>query len=155
MKAVHLIAFVAGLIFSVGLAIGGMTQPAKVVGFLDIFGDWDPSLAFVMGGALLVNLGVYRLTKSNRDRPVLHTRFHLPEKTGIDARLLGGAALFGIGWGLSGYCPGPALTSLVTGIAPVLVFTGFMALGIYGHTIIKRIAPDLSTPLQNQGGDGE
>jgi uncharacterized protein len=144
------IPFIAGLLFAVGLAIGGMTQPAKVVGFLDLFGDWDPSLAFVMGGALAVNLAVYRFTQAKRERPVLDETFHLPTNTQITARLIIGSALFGIGWGLSGFCPGPALASVVTGTAPVLVFVLFMGLGVYGHALTQRFLASSATA----GGDG-
>ena len=107
-------AFACGLIFAIGLGLAGMTQPAKVIGFLDLTGAWDPSLAFVMGGAVLVGLIAFPLILARR-RPWLGGRFALPERNDIDAPLVAGAALFGMGWGLSGYCPGPALVSLVTG----------------------------------------
>jgi hypothetical protein len=105
------VALVAGLIFGAGLAVSGMTDPAKVLGFLDVSGgSWDPSLAFVMAGAIAVHAPVVRWLR-RRGRPWLGDRVHLPTRTIIDGRLLGGAALFGIGWGLAGYCPGPAVVA--------------------------------------------
>ncbi|NVJ28729.1 YeeE/YedE family protein, partial [Myxococcus sp. AM011] len=108
---------------------GGMTDPAKVVGFLDVAGRWDPSLAFVMAGAL----GTYALLRPfilRRTKPVLAERFPPPPQASVDGRLIGGAALFGIGWGMSGYCPGPALVSLPVGGTPVLLFVGAMLVGM-------------------------
>lgn len=104
-------AFLAGLLFAVGLALGGMTQPAKVVGFLDFFGDWDPSLAFVMGGAVIAHAGTRWIAL--RQRAPLHLeRFAMPTSRKISPSLIGGAALFGVGWALAGFCPGPGLVSL-------------------------------------------
>jgi uncharacterized protein len=123
-------AFLFGVIFGLGLGVGGMTQPTKIIGFLDVAGHWDPTLAFVMGGAVTVSLVLFPLILK-RSRPALAERFVLPVKRRIDVPLLGGAALFGIGWGLSGYCPGPALVSLVTASRPVMVFVVFMAAGLY------------------------
>lgn len=100
-----------GLVFGVGLAISGMTDTAKVLGFLDVTGQWVPDLAFVMGGAALVTLIAFRFILKLK-RPRLNPRFFLPATTVIDGRLLGGAAIFGIGWGVYGYCPGPALAAL-------------------------------------------
>ena len=105
------IAFVSGLTFGVGLAMSGMTDTAKVTGFLDVFGDWIPDLAFVMGGAVLVTVIAFRFVLS-LDQPLLADSFSLPTKTTMDGRLLRGAAIFGIGWGLYGYCPGPAISAL-------------------------------------------
>lgn len=122
-------ALLSGTIFGLGLAISGMANPAKVVGFLDFAGNWDPTLILVMGGALLVTIPTFRFILA-RPRPVLDTSFALPTKTSIDARLLGGAALFGIGWGLSGFCPGPAVVSLTTGLTPVFVFFAAMLSGM-------------------------
>ena len=95
----------AGTLFGLGLAISGMVNPAKVIGFLDITGDWDPTLAFVMGGALLVTIPAFRLILK-RSRPVLADKFELPTKKDVDGRLLAGSAIFGVGWGLAGFCPG-------------------------------------------------
>ena len=110
MKAIALGA-VSGALFGVGLAISGMTQPAKVLGFLDVTGPWDASLAFVMGGAVAVYALAYRLIR-RRSGPLFDAEFHVPASKTIDPPLLVGAALFGIGWGLGGFCPGPALVSL-------------------------------------------
>ena len=130
------IAFFAGLIFAAGLALGGMMDPRKVQGFLDIGalfgwggGTWDPSLAFVMGGALLVSLFTFGTIKSHHV-PWVSARFELPTRRDIDAKLLVGAILFGIGWGIAGYCPGPALASLFTGGADILWFLGAMLPGM-------------------------
>lgn len=103
----------SGVLFSLGLALGGMTRPSKVLGFLDVTGAWDASLAFVMGGALGVYaLGFWRMERWSK--PLFETSFHMPSKHDIDVRLVLGAVLFGAGWGLSGFCPGPALVALVT-----------------------------------------
>lgn len=119
----------AGTLFGVGLAVSGMVDPQKVIGFLDVAGDWDPTLAFVMGGALLVTIPAFRLI-FKRPRPVLVDEFELPTKKGLDTRLLGGSALFGVGWGLSGFCPGPAVTALATGLTPVFAFVVAMIAGM-------------------------
>jgi uncharacterized membrane protein YedE/YeeE len=126
---VALLALAAGLLFGAGLALGGMTDPAVVLGFLDVAGAWNPTLAFVMGGALAVTTLGYRLA-FYRARPLLAGRFSLPRASAIDARLLGGAALFGIGWGLAGYCPGPALASLASAHAGTAVFVLAMLAGL-------------------------
>ena len=118
-------ALASGLIFGLGLAVSGMINPAKVIGFLDVAGDWDPTLAFVMAGALLVAIPAYRLVP-RRGRPVLEEKFSLPEKKAIDAPLLGGSALFGVGWGIVGFCPGPAIAVLGTGLLPVFAFVAAM-----------------------------
>ena len=122
-------AFVAGALFAVGLGVGGMTQPATVLAFLDVAGSWDPSLAFVMVGAVGVYAAAFRLTR-RRSRPVLSDAFAIPARRDVDVRLLVGAALFGIGWGLAGYCPGPGIVSLVTGRADVVVFVTAMLAGM-------------------------
>lgn len=127
------IAVLSGVIFASGLALGGMMDPRKVQGFLDIggltTGRWDPSLAFVMGGALLVSLIVFARIKTG-DRSWFGGRIQLPSRRDIDARLVAGSALFGIGWGLSGYCPGPALASLLIGGADIVCFLAAMAVGM-------------------------
>ena len=124
------VALFAGMIFGLGLAISGMMNPAKVVGFLDVAGRWDPTLAFVMGGALLVTVPAFRLILG-RPRPILADGFALPTNSVLDGRLLGGAALFGVGWGLSGFCPGPAVAALVTGLTPVFAFVTAMLAGMF------------------------
>ena len=132
-----------GVLFGLGLAVSGMTNPAKVIGFLDVSGAWDATLAFVMGGGLVVNFLAYRLTM-RRAQPLLATRYQLPARRDIDLPLVAGSALFGIGWGLGGFCPGPALASLGIGawgggglIEPgVLVFVVSMlaGMGLYSAT---------------------
>ena len=119
---------IAGVLFGVGLAMAQMTDPSKVLSFLDVAGDWDPSLAFVMGGAVLMTLLGFRWAL-RLPKPFAATRFHLPTLNRIDARLLVGAALFGIGWGLTGYCPGPALATLLIGNQEVWWFVPSMLLG--------------------------
>ncbi|MDB4995294.1 MAG: hypothetical protein JWM74_2726 [Myxococcaceae bacterium] len=120
---------VAGALFGIGLAIAGMTRPEKVTGFLDITGAWDPSLAFVMLGAIGVHFVLHRLVL-RRTAPLFDDRFHLPTRRDIDPRLLVGAGLFGVGWGLGGFCPGPALTSAAAGALPALVFVAAMIAGM-------------------------
>jgi uncharacterized membrane protein YedE/YeeE len=128
-----LVALFAGALFGVGLAISGMMNPAKIIGFLDIAGNWDPTLAFVMGGALLVTIPAFRLIL-NRPRPILADGFALPTRSALDTRLLGGSALFGVGWGLSGFCPGPAVAALTTGLTPVFAFVAAMIAGMTVYT---------------------
>ena len=114
-------AFGCGVLFAVGLALAGMTNPAKVIGFLDVAGHWDPTLAFVMGPALAVYALAWRLRRRS-SAPFLGAAYPDLPSRGIDARLLGGAAIFGVGWGIAGYCPGPAIASLtVSAAAPVFV----------------------------------
>ncbi len=141
-----LVAFVTGVVFAMGLALAGMTQPSKVVGFLDFSGAWDASLAFVMGGAVLVNLVAYRLSLRRR-RPVLDTHFHLPSRDRLEWRLVVGSVLFGVGWGLSGYCPGPAVASVTTGGVGVLSFVGAMLAGMALFEGCDRLFGRVRTPL--------
>ena len=121
-------ALIAGTLFGLGLSLGGMTQPAVVLGFLDLFGAWDPRLVFVMTGAVLTTAIGYRLAWRH-PQPRLEASFQLPATRPLDPRLLIGAALFGIGWGLAGYCPGPALASLSAATPSLLVLVGTMAIG--------------------------
>ncbi len=125
----QLTALVAGVVFGVGLGISGMTQPPKVIAFLDLFGSWDPSLLFVMAGAILVHFVLARLIR-RRPRPWLDPYFHVPPQARVDRKLVFGAAIFGIGWGLAGYCPGPAIVALGSGALPAVVFVAAMALGM-------------------------
>lgn len=125
----NMIAFIVGLLFALGLGIGGMTQPQNIIGFLDFTGSWSPALMGVMGGAVLVYMMAYRIVKG-MPTPLLGGKFGIPTKTELDRPLLLGAALFGIGWGMSGFCPGPAIVSLVTGAGDVLAFTASMGLGM-------------------------
>jgi uncharacterized membrane protein YedE/YeeE len=129
----------AGLLFSLGLGLGGMTDPAKVVGFLDVAGAWDPSLAFVMGGALAVHAVARRLIL-RRKTPVLAPAFPDVGQTRVDGRLVAGAALFGVGWGLAGYCPGPALTSVASGAWSALLFSGSMLAGMWLFSLRERLS---------------
>ncbi|HRI09278.1 MAG TPA: hypothetical protein PKW35_15760 [Nannocystaceae bacterium] len=132
-----LVAFLTGILFAVGLAVSGMTRPDKVRGFLDITGDWDPSLTLVMGGAVFVFFFAFRMI-TRRPAPLLGGKFGIPSRRDLDPALLGGAALFGIGWGLGGFCPGPALTSITAGSAPVLTFVAAMLVGMVAHTLYAR-----------------
>ncbi|MEM7257715.1 MAG: DUF6691 family protein [Pseudomonadota bacterium] len=128
-------AFVAGFVFSIGLVISEMVNPAKVLGFLDLFGQWDPSLAFVMGGALLVTAIGYRMV-TKAPQPVFAQKFHIPTNRSVDAKLASGSVLFGIGWGLAGLCPGPALAALSFGGVSVLVFLASMFAGAWLYQIL-------------------
>ena len=123
-------ALAAGLIFGLGLIVSGMANPAKVLNFLDVFGTWDPSLAFVMAGAIAVTLPGYKLLRG-RDAPLFADKFGWPTRSDIDSRLILGAGLFGIGWGLIGFCPGPALTSLTIGNASTFIFVPAMLAGMW------------------------
>ena len=124
-----LMALLTGLVFGLGLIISGMTDPAKVIGFLDLAGKWDPSLAFVMAGAILVGLFAFRLA-ARREQAILGGAMRLPTARHIDRRLILGGLAFGAGWGLAGYCPGPALASLATGGSKPLIFTLAMLAGM-------------------------
>ena len=126
-------ALLSGLLFGMGLSLAGMTDPAKVQGFLDITGAWVPDLAFVMGGALLITLTMTSVIL-RRETPLLASGFHMPTLKRIDGRLISGSVIFGIGWGLSGYCPGPALVSLIYGQSPTLVFVLAMIIGMFAAT---------------------
>ena len=127
----QLFALLSGLVFGIGLILSGMSDPAKVLNFLDVFGSWDPSLAFVMGGAILVTAPGFALLRRNWATPLFDKQFRIPDKTDIDPKLLSGAAIFGIGWGLGGFCPGPALTALPIAASGTLVFVPLMLLGMW------------------------
>jgi uncharacterized membrane protein YedE/YeeE len=120
--------FLIGLLFGVGLVVSGMSNPAKVLNFLDLAGPWDPSLAFVMAGAVAVAFVGYRVV-FRRQRPLAAKEFHLPKATRVEGRLVAGSAIFGIGWGLGGYCPGPALVALGLGNPGTWVFLAAMFCG--------------------------
>jgi uncharacterized membrane protein YedE/YeeE len=125
-------ALVSGLIFGLGLSLSGMLNPVRVQGFLDVFGAWDPSLAFVLGGAVAVAfLGV--VVSGRLSRPAFDDEFHLPGTRRIDRRLVVGSALFGVGWGIAGFCPGPAISALALGKMEVVVFVLAMVLGMIAH----------------------
>ncbi|TDU24184.1 hypothetical protein DFR24_4448 [Panacagrimonas perspica] len=138
MKA--LVALASGTLFGMGLLLGGMTDPGKVIGFLDLAGRWDPSLAFVMGGALCVTFPTFQLLRL-RGRPLLGERFYLPTRKDLDAPLLGGAVLFGVGWGIAGLCPGPAIANLVFGSPEVLGFVVAMIAGMWLRDRVATKAP--------------
>lgn len=122
-------ALLSGFIFGIGLVVAGMTQPHKVVNFLDIFGNWDPSLMFVMGGAVMLHMITYRIVRK-KDHPLLVDKWHVPVKNQITKPLIIGALLFGMGWGLAGFCPGPAIVSIVSLELNSLLFVGSMLLGL-------------------------
>ena len=127
---VQLIPLLCGVIFGLGLAISGMINPAKVIGFLDVTGNWDPSLAFVMGGAVAVTAVAFRFVL-RWPKPILHDQFHLPARQDLDMRLVGGAVIFGAGWGLSGFCLGPAIASLAFLKPEIGIFVVAMVVGSY------------------------
>ena len=126
-----------GLVFGLGLVVSEMTNPAKVQAFLDVFGDWDPSLAFVMGAAVIVTAIGYRLVWRSPG-PVFDTQFHVPKNRKIDRRLVTGAFLFGAGWGLVGLCPGPAIAALTIGTKPSAIFLAAMTAGMALHRFVSR-----------------
>jgi len=131
----------AGAIFGIGLAISGMTKPSKVAGFLDLFGAWDPSLALVMIGAIAVHLVAYRIIRRHRS-PLFAGHFHLPTRKDVDLRLVVGAAIFGVGWALAGFCPGPALVSAASGSVAALLFVTAMILGMKIEHVLGRALTD-------------
>ena len=135
-------ALVAGTLFGAGLTVSGMTDPQRVRGFLNLFGQWDPTLAFVMGGAVLVMAVAWRLRR-HIGYPLFAEKFVLPGRSDLDARLISGSALFGIGWGLAGLCPGPAIASLALAPAAVLPFVVAMVAGMAIHRLLPRSIPSL------------
>ena len=147
-------AFLCGLIFGTGLVLSGMTDTAKVLGFLDVLaipkGGWDPTLAIVMAAALIVSIPGFALAR-RRGRPVLADAAAWPSRTEIDRPLIAGAVLFGAGWGLVGLCPGPAITNLVTLSPPVLLFVAAMMAGMAAHAIWRRRVRNLAAPATADG----
>lgn len=137
-----LFALITGLVFGTGIAISGMMDPAKVLNFFDVAGSWDPSLAFVMGGALIVTFFGYRLAW-RRTAPLFGDRFQVPTSKVIDAKLVGGSALFGIGWGIAGFCPGAAIPALGTGRWEVVLFLAATIGGFY----LRRLVAPVKSPL--------
>lgn len=138
MKLVY--AVLTGLVFGIGISISGMIDPAKVLNFFDVAGTWDPSLAFVMGGALLVTFFGYRLAWQ-REAPLFGGRFEVPTSTTIDGKLVGGSALFGIGWGIAGFCPGAAIPALGTGRWEVALFLAAVVVGFFLRRLVVPV-PD-------------
>ena len=134
-----LASFVSGMVFALGLGISGMTRPVKVIGFLDFFGAWDASLAFVMIGAIAVYFAAYQWS-GEMSSPLLAADFSLPKRSDLDVKLIAGATLFGAGWGLGGFCPGPALTALASGAPPVLIFVAAMMAGMWLHTWVTELS---------------
>ncbi|KKL60053.1 hypothetical protein LCGC14_2209180 [marine sediment metagenome] len=134
----------AGLIFGLGLILSGMADPAKVLNFLDIAGSWDPSLAFVMGGAIAVTMPGYAWVTRRRS-PLLADKFQLPTRTDLEPRLILGASIFGIGWGLGGFCPGPALTALPMAATGTLIFVPFLLVGLWAGRHLPAIGSRSST----------
>lgn len=141
----NIIAFIIGIIFGAGLTIAQMINPAKVLAFLDLAGNWDPSLAFVMGGGAGVAAIGYRLAW-RRSRPLFAEAFQIPTRKDLDARLLIGAGLFGIGWGIAGLCPGPAIASLALGYGEAVIFTAAMFVGFGLYEIFDRTMKNLGNP---------
>jgi uncharacterized membrane protein YedE/YeeE len=133
-------AFAVGLLFGLGLLVSGMADPAKVLAFLDVTGRWDPSLAFVMAGAVAVSATGY-LVARRRGRPLLASRLEIPNRRDLDPRLIAGAAVFGIGWGLAGLCPGPALTLLTVAPAQAVTFVVAMVVGMLAFRLLPAAAP--------------
>jgi uncharacterized membrane protein YedE/YeeE len=134
-----IMALAVGILFGIGLIVSGMTDPSKVVGFLDLAGRWDPSLAFVMGGAIAVGLVAFAFA-AKRDKSLLGDTMRLPTATRIDRRLVFGGLVFGAGWGLAGYCPGPALASLAIGGAKPLIFAAAMVAGMVIFILLERVS---------------
>lgn len=132
--------FASGVLFAIGLGVSGMTKPAKVAGFLDLFGAWDASLALVMAGAVAVYFVLYRAI-IKRTAPLFDTRFQLPTRKDLDARLVVGSGIFGIGWALGGYCPGPGLVSAASGALPAVAFVLSMMVGMKIQHLTSRREP--------------
>ena len=140
-----IVSLISGLVFGAGLVLSGMTDPGKVIGFLDFTGRWDPSLAFVMAGALGVHIIAARVAFA-RKAPVLDGVFHVPNRKLVDGRLIVGSVLFGVGWALSGMCPGPALTSLATAGQGPFLFVAMMALGAFvGRKVEEQSVKDATS----------
>lgn len=136
----HIVTLVAGLLFGLGLGYAQMIDPEKVIGFLDLFGAWDPTLAFVMGGAVVVTLITFRFILK-RPHPIFGSKFYVPTRQDIDKPLVLGAVLFGIGWGIGGYCPGPAITALVLGSLNPVLFIVAMIVGSLTYKAISDRTP--------------
>lgn len=138
-------ALLIGGVFGLGIAISGMINPAKVFNFFDVAGTWDPSLAFVMGGGLVVAFAGYRLLFASRKAPVFNTEFSLPTRRAIDVELIGGAAIFGVGWGIAGFCPGGAIPALGLGYSQTVIFLAAMIAGIVIARAIGTLLPRPAT----------
>lgn len=139
----RLTALLAGLVFGAGVTVSGMVNPLKVQNFLDLIGAWDPTLLLVMGGALAVTLAGYAFVLQ-KPKPLFTEDFQLPSTSTIDARLICGAVIFGIGWGMTGFCPGPAIASLAFGLLPSFVFVATMALGMIAVRLLTRVSRQMT-----------
>ncbi len=139
------VSFFAGLLFAIGLGVSGMTQPTKVVGFLDLKGNWDPSLAFVMMGAIAVNAVLTRFILK-RKYPLFAEKFSLPTRRDLDTRLIAGSAIFGVGWGLGGMCPGPGIVALASGSWMPLVFVASMTAGMFLSRAFDALESSFKSP---------
>jgi uncharacterized protein len=144
----------AGLVFGLGLIVSGMVNPAKVLGFLDLAGAWDPSLALVMVGAIGVSFFAFMLAR-NRSRSLLGADMKLPGARQIDRRLVGGGLLFGIGWGIAGFCPGPGLVAMGMGEGKALVFVVAMLAGMLVFELIEQARPQMRIPINNRNDQPE
>ncbi|MEL0030438.1 MAG: DUF6691 family protein [Betaproteobacteria bacterium] len=133
----NVLALISGLVFGFGLILSGMANPAKVIGFLDIAGSWDPSLAFVMGGAIAIGFFAFKYAET-RDTTLLGEELNLPRNNTIDKRLIGGSLVFGAGWGLGGFCPGPGLVSLGMGYSGGIIFALSMVVGMLAFELIQK-----------------
>lgn len=140
----QIFALITGVVFGTGIAISGMMDPAKVLNFFDVAGTWDPSLAFVMGGALVVTFIGYRLVWK-RSAPLFGERFQIPTNSTIDMKLVGGSALFGIGWGIAGFCPGAAIPALGTGRWEVALFVAAVIVGFYLRRLLSSVGAATAT----------
>lgn len=145
----NIAAFFSGLIFGLGLILGGMTNPAKVLAFLDLAGKWDPSLALVMGGAIAVASGAFAVA-GRRTRSLLGAPMQIPTRRDLDPRLILGSLAFGAGWGLAGFCPGPALVSLGAGLPQAAIFVGAMLIGMLAYELINRALTQSPPPAQHR-----
>ncbi len=143
MKLIY--ALFTGIVFGVGLSISGMMNPAKVLNFFDVAGTWDASLVFVMGGAITVTFIGYRLVW-RRAGPIFGDRFQIPSSNAVDARLVGGSAIFGIGWGIAGFCPGAAIPALGTGRWEVMLFLVAVTVGFYARRLMASLLSEVKTP---------
>lgn len=155
MKKAEFTSFLSGVVFAVGLGISGMTRPIKVIGFLDFFGNWDPSLGCVMIGAIGVYL-VANLWRRKMAVPLFTAKFSIPARSDLDGRLILGAAIFGAGWGMAGFCPGPAIVSLASGASSVAIFVAAMVLGMYLYSWSSRVEQSTvraAAPVLDVGAD--
>lgn len=137
------IAYASGLLFGLGISLSGMANPAKVINFFDVFGSWDPSLAFVMGGGVVVTFFGYRLTH-RRNTSLIGANFSLPTRSDIDSRLVTGSLLFGVGWGIAGFCPGGALPMLGTGNSEVIIFCMALFVGVFLANTLTAVLSKLN-----------